>query len=51
MMEILIIVGLIILIISVIIYLFTDLHGLDFLLGILGAYILSSGIMMHQMMR
>ena len=47
MMEMVIIVGLILLIIGLI-CLFADVHGLDFFLGVMGAYILSGGIMMHQ---
>ena len=47
MIEILIILGLIMLIIGLI-CLFMDTNGLAFFLGVMGAYILSGGIMMHQ---
>ena len=47
MIEILIIVGLIMLVIGVI-CLFIDVNGIDFLFGVVGEYILSGGIMMHQ---
>ena len=47
MIEILITVGLLMLIIGLI-CLSTDANGLAFLLGIIGAYILSGGIMMYQ---
>ena len=47
MIETLIIVGLIIFIIGII-CLFADKNGWGFLLGVIGAYILSGGIMMHQ---
>jgi uncharacterized membrane protein HdeD (DUF308 family) len=46
-MEFLIIVGLIMLIIGLI-CLFMDADGLAFFFGVIGAYILSGGIMMHQ---
>jgi len=47
MMEILIMLGLIILIIGLI-CLFVDKSGFAFLFGVIGAYILSGGVMMHQ---
>lgn len=47
MTEALIIVGLIVLMIGLIICLCTEARGLDFLLGVIGAYLLSGGIMMH----
>jgi len=47
MIGILIIVGLIMLIIGLI-CLFMDVYGLAFFLGVVGAYILSRGIMMYQ---
>lgn len=47
MMEILIIVGLILIIIGLI-CLFTNVHGLDFFLGTIGAYTLSGGLLMLQ---
>jgi len=47
MMETLIMLGLIILIIGLI-CLFVDKSGFAFLFGVIGAYILSGGIMMHQ---
>ena len=46
-METLIMLGLIILIIGLI-CLFVDKSGFAFLFGVIGAYILSGGIMMHQ---
>jgi FtsH-binding integral membrane protein len=46
-MEILIMLGLIILIIGLI-CLFVDKSGFAFLFGVIGAYILSGGVMMHQ---
>ena len=48
MIETLIIVGSIMLIIGLTLYLFTNKHGLDFLLGTVGAYILSGGLMMLE---
>ena len=47
MIEILILVGSIMLVIGVI-CLFMDANGIDFLFGVVGAYILSGGVMMHQ---
>jgi membrane-bound ClpP family serine protease len=47
MIETLIIVGLIIIIIGII-CLYTDAYGFAFLFGIIGAYLLSGGIMMRQ---
>ena len=47
MIETLIIVGSIMLIIGLI-CLYMDASGLAFFLGVIGAYILSGGIMMHQ---
>ena len=47
MIEILIIVGLILLVIGLN-CLFTDSSGWAFFLGVMGAYILSGGIMMYQ---
>jgi membrane-bound ClpP family serine protease len=47
MIETLIIVGLIILIIGII-CLFAGLKGWDFLFGVIGAYMLSGGIMMYE---
>ena len=47
-MEILIIVGLIMLMIGVICLFMDAANGLAFCLGVMGAYILSGGIMMYQ---
>mgnify|MGYP007038225434 CR=1 FL=1 len=47
MIEILIIIGSILLVIGLI-CLFTDSDGLAFFFGVIGAYFLSGGIMMHQ---
>ena len=47
MVEVLITVGLIVLIIGLI-CLFAGASGLGFSFGVMGAYILSGGIMMHQ---
>lgn len=49
MAEILIIVGLIIIIVGVI-CLSVDANGLAFILGIIGAYLLSGGVMLHEML-
>ena len=47
MIEILIAVGLLMLVIGLI-CLFADKSGFAFLFGVMGAYILSGGVMMHQ---
>lgn len=47
MIEMLIIVGFILIIIGII-CLFTEVYGFAFLLGVIGSYLLSGGIMMHQ---
>lgn len=47
MIEVLIAVGLIMIVIGII-CLFANASGLAFFLGVMGAYFLSGGIMMHQ---
>ena len=48
MIATLIIFGLILLIVGIIICICTKVRGLDFIFGVLGAYVLSGGVMMYD---